>query len=1135
MKLKLNTNGCKVLALCCLLIGNFLITKAQVHEPCGSATVNERLLQQDSAFKKSLELYEQKTLKYVKEQQALGPFTKKATVYSIPVVVHVIHLGEPIGTGTNISDAQITSAIDGINKRWRNLIGNGSTDMEVEFCLAGIDPNGMATTGINRVNGTVVSNYSNGGIDLGGCSTSGDEIAIKNLSKWPNTDYYNIWIVKDICHGAAAGYAYYPGASASVDGAVVTYNYFVYNQTAAAHEMGHGFGLYHTFQGAGTTTCPTNTSCASDGDKCCDTPPHKQDDCLSTNPCSGTGVWNNSMYNWMSYCGYDWPNQTSYGRFTDNQKSRVISSIVTGSRSSLTSSGKCVSVPPTTCAPANDNCSGATVLMDTNVFVYTNGTVDCATNDSTFAKASCHGSVTTHNGVFYKFIAAGTSTTVVVNPFNTTNVGLDPTVVVYSGNSCGNLTEIACTNPPGYTYVSLPVSGLIKGNTYWIRVYHAGSTPPVSGQGRFQICVRRGLSTCNSPAAMVADVSGTDQATLACAVIGGSGGPVNYKWYKGLTCSGTVLGTDSQFTATQAGYYVCKAYIEGFEQTCSSCDPGMATINYSCVSPALTVNDTTGTDSVLLIARVPAGTNVLYKWYKDSVCAGNEVGTDSVYMAKTSGYYSCKAYVDGYDFVCASCDKAYVKLIPSCGIPVVTVNDATGVDSVQLVATSVGGTGGTVKYKWYNDSICGGNVVGTGTTFMAKTSGYYSCKAYIDGREDVCYSCDKAYAKVKPFSNDIVMAESGTYIRCLANFYDGGNLSDNYAKGQNDIVTIKPAIAGAKLSVTFQSFKTQIAYKDSTDTTVVRNDVLYVYNGSSVTSQQIGALMGKIPSGTITSTAADGSLTFKFVSYNPRVLGDSNTRAGWRATVSCNYQGNDVTMLASGVYTTCGGQFYDGGGATGDYPDNQKMIGGSGGTVVTLNPAETGKKMRVVFNSFATQTQYKDLLDQTILNDDVLSVYNGNTIQAPLLTSLQGQRTKDTVTSTAADGSLTFKFVSSAPFVIPTTGTSRAGWSGTISCFMPPPPQVGIGNMEDPLHLKVYPNPTKGLLMVTSSYLVSDHIIITLTNTLGQVVSEKEIHVDGSMLETSMDISGIADGVYFMMIRSDSGTSTVKVHKQMQD
>jgi hypothetical protein len=1123
----------RVLILTCLLVFTYVHSVGQTHSPCGTSQIHDQLLKEDSVYKRNVELFEQQTQQFVRDQRAVGLFTKKAGVYTIPVVVHVVHLGEPIGSGTNISDAVIQQAILGLNQRFRNLIGNGSTDMEVEFCLAAIDPNGMSTTGINRVNGTSVSMYGSGGISITGCTTAGSETAIKNLSRWPNTDYYNIWVVKDICNGTAGGYAYFPGASASVDGTVVSYNQFGHDDASLAHELGHGFGLYHTFEGdGGGGVCPPNASCLSDGDRCCDTPPHKRNDCSSTNPCTASGVWNNSMYNVMAYCLYNWPNQISYGRFTDNQKSRVQSSI-NGSRFSLTVSGKCGAIPPpASCAPANDNCSGSVLLMDTNAFVYTNGTLECATNDSTMAISSCNGGSPTQKGVFYKFVARGTSTTVIVNPFNITNVGVDAVVVVYAGTDCGTLTQIACSNPPGFTYISLPVTGLVAGNTYWVRVYHSGATQPLTGQARFQICIRRGLSTCSSPVALVADASGTDAVTFGCKILGGSGGTVAYKWYKGLTCAGLVVGTDSAFTATQSGYYVCKAYIEGFESTCSSCDPGLATINYSCTSPSLSVNDSAGTDSVLMTAKVPAGTAVLYKWYKDSVCSGNVVGTDSVYMARSGGYYSCMAYVDGYDFVCYACDKGYATVNPSCTAPVVNVNDVSGIDSVQLTATSVGGSGGTVVYKWYQDSVCGGAVIGSGATYKAKVSGYYSCKAFINGREDLCYTCDKAYATVTPYSNDIVMSESGTYTRCFANFYDGGNKNGNYPKKQNVVVTILPSVPGAKISVTFHSFKTQTSYKDSTDTTHIDHDILYVYNGNSIAGTQIGALMGKTLNGTITSTAADGSLTFKFVSNTPRVLADSNSRSGWTATVTCNYVPADIAMVASGTYVTCGGHFYDGGGATGDYPDNQKSITPSGGSVVTIMPAVSGKKVSVRFNSFATQTQYKDVLNQSQQNDDVLTVYNGNTTLSPLLKSLQGIRTSDTVTSTAADGSLTFKFVSSTPFTIPAAGTSRAGWSGMIECLNPIPPPTGLNDLGKPVELKVYPNPTNRTFYIVSKDIQSGRFTLTLTNILGQEMGKKELTVNGKILETTMDVEHLADGVYYLMISSDTVNHVVKVQKQ---
>src|SRR5204863_40507 len=105
--------------------------------------------------------------------------------------------------GTNISDAEIQAAIDGINNRWSNLIGNG-INMEIQFCLASVDTAGNPSTGIVRVNGSVIPNYATNGINANNPSCGGgDEQDVKDLSRWPSTDYYNIWVVNAICGGWA--------------------------------------------------------------------------------------------------------------------------------------------------------------------------------------------------------------------------------------------------------------------------------------------------------------------------------------------------------------------------------------------------------------------------------------------------------------------------------------------------------------------------------------------------------------------------------------------------------------------------------------------------------------------------------------------------------------------------------------------------------------------------------------------------------------------------------------------------------------------------------------------------------------------------------------------------------------------
>lgn len=45
--------------------------------------------------------------------------------------------------------------------------------------------------------------------------------------------------------------------------------------TVITHEAGHYLDLYHTFEGGDLTTCDPDIICNSQGDKCCDTKPHK--------------------------------------------------------------------------------------------------------------------------------------------------------------------------------------------------------------------------------------------------------------------------------------------------------------------------------------------------------------------------------------------------------------------------------------------------------------------------------------------------------------------------------------------------------------------------------------------------------------------------------------------------------------------------------------------------------------------------------------------------------------------------------------------------------------------------------------------------------------------------------------------
>lgn len=340
---------------------SFLSIQAQ--EECGTMHYHKEALANDPTYKKVIELNERSIQQKIAEYKS-NP-TRSETVYQIPIVFHVVHLGEAEGVGTNISDAQIQSGIDQLNDAFRNVDGNG-VDVGIEFVLATQDPNCDPTTGINRVDGRVVSGYESAGINHG--TAGADQVEIKALSKWPNSDYYNIWIVSEIDDNnggnGVQGYAYYPGAGSDVDGTVImntaignigTANSWNNQGKTLIHEMGHAFNLYHVFEGDNDgNNCPAG-GCGSGLGDCCDDTEIliRSSGCPSgINACTGVdyaGTQNNYM---------DYSNQDCRIQFTPDQKDRMRAALEELRPSLITSRGLSSNTGYTT--PSNASCTPTT-------------------------------------------------------------------------------------------------------------------------------------------------------------------------------------------------------------------------------------------------------------------------------------------------------------------------------------------------------------------------------------------------------------------------------------------------------------------------------------------------------------------------------------------------------------------------------------------------------------------------------------------------------------------------------------------------------------------------------------------------------------------------------------------------------
>ena len=318
---------------------------------CGTSEYYKLQLEKKPSLKSKREKALNAIQKIISENES-NIDSKSNAVRTIPVVVHVVYANAT----QNISDAQIISQIDVLNKDFRKLntdvipagvqsaFGNLRSDSQIEFCLAKRDPNNQATTGITRTPTT----HGTFGLE--------NDIKYTNLGghdAWDANKYLNIWVgnlTQDLL-----GYAQFPGEDLETDGVVIRYNSFgttgavssPYNKgRTATHEIGHWLDLYHIWG--------DEPNCFED-DLVNDTPQQKDQNggCPSfpqTSQAGGScsGVAPGAMF--MNYM--DYTNDACMYMFTNGQSVRM-NAALSGPRSGLLTSNGCL--PPSTTG-GNEGC-----------------------------------------------------------------------------------------------------------------------------------------------------------------------------------------------------------------------------------------------------------------------------------------------------------------------------------------------------------------------------------------------------------------------------------------------------------------------------------------------------------------------------------------------------------------------------------------------------------------------------------------------------------------------------------------------------------------------------------------------------------------------------------------------------------
>ena len=278
---------------------------------------------------------------YIRENPS-GSRTNVVT--TIPVVFHIVHNGDAVGTNENIADTYIYAQLQQLNDDYRRLnadAGNTpaefsgiSADLEIQFCLAQQDPNGLPTTGIMRH-------------DLGVASwtVNNFETTAKPATVWDRDSYLNFWTC--VFGGGDAGllaYAQFPGGDPTTDGVVCLYSSVGSISTpnpagspydigrTATHEIGHWLDLFHIWGDDGTA--------CTGSDLVSDTPnaagPYFGCPTYPSSSCSSSDMFMNYM---------DYTDDACMNAFTQGQKIRV-AAVVAGPRASLLSSVGCQAAVP---------------------------------------------------------------------------------------------------------------------------------------------------------------------------------------------------------------------------------------------------------------------------------------------------------------------------------------------------------------------------------------------------------------------------------------------------------------------------------------------------------------------------------------------------------------------------------------------------------------------------------------------------------------------------------------------------------------------------------------------------------------------------------------------------------------------
>lgn len=480
-------------------------------------------------------LFQQKIIDYLNTTTAAS---RVQSTFQIPVIFHVIHGGQAIGTFPNIAQAQLNSQVQVLNDDYSGIGFNtgtypstaflnyamntqvlpGSKDAfgniaiantGISFCLALKDSLGniLSEPGIERKNWNSIAGASNPALVTTAANlTTLMDNTIKPATIWSPNKYLNIWVTDVNPSVGLLGYATFPPLSGltgiSGAGTATTDGLWCWAKTCGSqnifaagvysapynygrtltHEISHYLGIRHTWGdiSCGNDFC-NDTPSEQSGTTGAPTYPYLPNICTSTVPPTGPeGVM------FMNFA--DYTDDAAMYMFTEDQKIRMQTAMTNSPyRNQLGTHGLC----NTATVQANFSLSATIINQGQSVNI-----TDLSTASAT---------ITSWN---YSCLASTPSTSSLQNPILTFNT---------VGTHTISLTVTA--------------AGVNSTTTKTIQV-NACAIPTVNVNSINPTCA----SVCNGSATLIA--------------VAGSGAPYTYSWTPAVSSSSVVSGLC-------AGVYSC--------------------------------------------------------------------------------------------------------------------------------------------------------------------------------------------------------------------------------------------------------------------------------------------------------------------------------------------------------------------------------------------------------------------------------------------------------------------------------------------------------------------------------------------------------------------------------------------------